>query len=85
MLEDPSMGFTRTSSDSVAQTVAEILPEIVALRHELHQHPEIRFEEECYTAELALLATNCTEKEERSGRISRVPTETTSNICWETF
>lgn len=27
------------------KTVAEILPEIVELRHELHQHPEIRFEE----------------------------------------
>ena len=30
---------------SLKESVAAILPEIVALRHELHQHPEIRFEE----------------------------------------
>ena len=31
--------------DGVTQTLNEILPGIVALRHELHTHPEIRFEE----------------------------------------
>lgn len=30
----------------VRGTIDKITPEIVALRHELHQHPEIRFEEE---------------------------------------
>ncbi len=34
-----------TPSTSIRDTVAQIMPEIVALRHELHQHPEIRFEE----------------------------------------
>ena len=31
--------------DRFAATIREILPEIIALRHELHGHPEIRFEE----------------------------------------
>ncbi len=30
---------------SLREHIQEILPEIVALRHDLHQHPEIRFEE----------------------------------------
>ncbi len=30
---------------SFTNTIAGMLPEIAALRHELHQHPEIRFEE----------------------------------------
>jgi amidohydrolase len=29
----------------VKNTIQEILPELIALRHELHTHPEIRFEE----------------------------------------
>lgn len=33
-------------ADPLKQTVNDILPEIVALRHELHEHPEIRFEEQ---------------------------------------
>jgi amidohydrolase len=32
-------------SQAIRQTVQSILPEIQALRHELHQRPEIRFEE----------------------------------------
>ena len=40
------MAVSQIEIDSIRQTVADILPEIVALRHELHQHPEIRFEEE---------------------------------------
>ncbi len=39
------MGLSQTETDSIRRTVADILPGIVALRHELHQHPEIRFEE----------------------------------------
>ncbi len=33
------------STDSLHQTIEGILPGLVALRHELHAHPEIRFEE----------------------------------------
>lgn len=32
-------------NNSVLATMRQVMPEIVALRHELHQHPEIRFEE----------------------------------------
>ena len=32
-------------SKSISNTIPKILPEIIELRHELHQHPEIRFEE----------------------------------------
>jgi len=32
-------------SDALSQTIDSILPEITTLRHELHEHPEIRFEE----------------------------------------
>lgn len=34
-------------------TIASVLPEIIALRHELHQHPEIRFEEKWTSARIA--------------------------------
>ncbi len=33
-------------TDEFAATIREIVPEIVALRHELHAHPEVRFEEQ---------------------------------------
>ena len=39
------MSVSQTTAESIRSTVAEILPAIVGLRHELHQHPEIRFEE----------------------------------------
>ncbi|HNR29752.1 MAG TPA: M20 family metallopeptidase [Candidatus Hydrogenedentes bacterium] len=32
-------------STTLRETITALLPEIAALRHELHQHPEIRFEE----------------------------------------
>ena len=34
-----------TDTHTIRQTLEEIRPEIEALRHELHEHPEIRFEE----------------------------------------
>ena len=37
----------------IRQAIQEILPEVVALRHELHQHPEIRFEEHWTSARIA--------------------------------
>ncbi len=39
------MSVSHAIAESLRSTVTEILPEIVALRHELHRHPEIRFEE----------------------------------------
>jgi amidohydrolase len=33
------------TSESVRETVRQLTPELIALRHEFHQHPEIRFEE----------------------------------------
>ncbi len=39
------MSVSQTTAESIRSTVTEILPAIVGLRHELHQHPEIRFEE----------------------------------------
>lgn len=36
---------THSVTQALRATIETMLPEIVALRHELHQHPEIRFEE----------------------------------------
>ena len=33
------------NTDPIKQTIQRLLPEIIAIRHELHEHPEIRFEE----------------------------------------
>ena len=33
------------TAKSVSETISALLPELMALRHELHEHPEIRFEE----------------------------------------
>ncbi|RZL91226.1 MAG: amidohydrolase, partial [Variovorax sp.] len=33
------------SPDAIATPVADLLPELVALRHDLHAHPELAFEE----------------------------------------
>ena len=32
------------NTDTIKQAIQGLLPEIIALRHELHEHPEIRFE-----------------------------------------
>ena len=32
-------------SETLRDAIQSILPEIIELRHELHRHPEIRFEE----------------------------------------
>ena len=32
-------------TDALSQTIDSLVPDIAALRHELHEHPEIRFEE----------------------------------------
>ena len=44
---------------SIHDTIHEILPEIIALRHELHQHPEIRFEEKWTSARVAAFLDTC--------------------------
>ncbi len=40
-------------SDVIADMAASLAPELVGLRHELHQHPEIRFEEQWTSNRLA--------------------------------
>ena len=40
------MATSPVTTESIRTTIEGLLPEIVSLRHELHQHPEIRFEEE---------------------------------------
>lgn len=40
------MATSPVTTEALRTTIEGLLPEIVALRHELHQHPEIRFEEE---------------------------------------
>lgn len=42
---------------NLRETIQEVLPEIVALRHELHQHPEIRWEEEWTSDRVAAFLT----------------------------
>lgn len=39
------MALQTTQGARLGDVIARILPEITALRHELHQHPEIRFQE----------------------------------------
>ena len=41
------------------ETIQQILPEIVALRHELHQHPEIRFEEHWTSDRISAFLDSC--------------------------
>lgn len=43
---------------SLEATIAEITPEIAQLRHELHQHPEIRFEEKWTSNRIARFLDN---------------------------
>ena len=47
------MSASTISPDALRATIAAHLPALVALRHELHQHPEIRFEEEWTAARIA--------------------------------
>lgn len=49
---------TASRAQLLRATIDELKPEIVELRHELHQHPEIRFEEQWTSDRIARFLDN---------------------------